>query len=138
MIKTDPCGDVSCGQRYVDRGNKAPPPDFDQNDLTQDNAWHDLDLSAIVPAAGANHLVYIQLYVIALDPASLLTFRQTGNAGEFVNENASKTSVPVALKRGYKTIQVVLDATRKIEYKSLAEPYDFTTIQMTVRGWWIG
>lgn len=103
---------------YVDRGDPAAP-DFGNGDFTKDSNWHELDLSAIVPAAGANKLVYITATVTG----DTIEFRKPGNS------NAVNTLYINAVESGW----VQMDADRKIEYKVV--PAAGTIAGFAVRGW---
>lgn len=104
--------------KYVDRGDPAEV-DFTQADLTLDDAWHELDLSAIVPAAGANHLVHLKALATIT-----IAFREVGNINT-INVTPEATGM-------HADSWVMLDANRKIEYMTSAGMIG----TLTVRGWW--
>lgn len=112
---------------YIDRGDPAAP-DFVLGNLTVDNAWHDLDLSGIVPAAGANMKVYLRLDLYASEKKKMF-LRHKGHANEI---NMALAQVTTAYHKD-DTYYVVLDANRKIEYK--LEVTMWGVVDITVRGW---
>lgn len=95
--------------KYADRGDPAVP-DFTEADLIMDGAWHELDLSGIVAAAGANHLVHIRSWEDVMP-----NIREVGNVND-LNIGAE---------------WVMMNADRKIEYKNFGG--NFT--KLVVRGW---
>jgi len=118
--------------KYVDRGNKAPPPDFLPEDFIADGGWHDLDLSAIVPAAGANHLVYIKARGNSSNPGPqpYFNFRQAGNTQDI---NTAEAWSEVAGKSRDTSTWVMMSVDRKIQYRTFAYVTEQT---ITVRGYW--
>ncbi len=114
--------------KYVDRGDPAVP-DFTELTLTLDGAPHDLDLSGIVAALGALHLVHFR---VELHPTEdvILRFREKGNVNW---ENKVEIAALVSAVGMQKNdCWVMMDANRIIEYVgSMAAG----TIKLTVRGW---
>ncbi|MCK5616901.1 hypothetical protein KAR91_84345 [Candidatus Pacearchaeota archaeon] len=113
---------------FVDRGDPAAA-DFAIGDLTKDGAYHDLDLSGIVPAGAKS----VSLSVIGVNAFvnKFASFRTDGNANEF---NISLLAVTVALVLNAGDIVVPVTGTHIIEYNLTAGGWVFFAI--TVKGWW--
>jgi len=114
---------------YHDIGDSAAA-DFDEGDLTTDNTWNDLDLSGIVGTG----VKLVHLYVTVSDGAagSVLGFRQNGNANAW---NAGFVRTQVADVYMDADIFVLTDEDGVIEYRG--SDLAFTTIDITVRGWYL-
>lgn len=113
---------------YVDRGDPAAY-DLEQGAMTMDNAWHDWDLSSIVPAgATAVNLVGLVQYTAA---GNALFFRRNGNTNQVAMPGIFSQ---VANVSNYSSIIVACDASRIIEYKATVS---FTAISLVIIGWWI-
>ena len=112
---------------YHDIGDPAAAH-FDEEDLTTDATWNDLDLSSIV----GKGIKLVHLYVAISDGAagSVLGFRQNGNVNAW---NAGFVRTQVADVYMDADIFVLTDASGIIEY--YGSDLDFTTIDITVRGW---
>ena len=113
---------------YVDRGDPAAL-DFVIGDFTKDAAWHDLNLSAIIPATAAAVLINIDYDNNAANQH--ITLRKKGNSNNF---NHFKVHTRVAAQNDHALAIVSPDANRVIEY-SVANA-GWNTLGMTVRGWW--
>jgi len=113
---------------YVDRGDPASA-DFDQTDLTQDGAWHDLDLSSIVPVGVKVVSVNFQLSDTAA--GSYMIFRKNGNSNS-VTRTVIGTQVANVVT--YSDGIVACDSGRVIEY---LVSQAISSITITVKGWWI-
>lgn len=113
---------------FVDRGDPAVS-DWDQDDLTMNNAWHDLDLSAIVPAGA----IAVLLLVAFLDDTlnSYLEFRKKGNSNAM---NVGVVTATVINVSHQEDILVACDSNRVIEYHATE---DLLSVYITVRGWWL-
>jgi len=110
-------------------GSSGDPtaPHFTYADLTLDGAWHDLDLSSIVPA-GKN---FVQLHVYlsaALTPMKIAYFRPNGNVNT-VNVASVVANVGMV---AYADIIVPLDSARVIEYHVTSGD---VTLEIVVGGW---
>lgn len=114
---------------YVDRGDPAAY-DFTQATLTQDNAWHDLDLSAIVPAG--TRAVNLNLRGRHSSTGKELLFRANGNVNY---HNASGLRTVVGSLYLYNEITIALDSNRIIEYKAMSP--NWTNISISVKGWYL-
>lgn len=114
---------------YFDRGDVG---DFDWEigDFTKDWAWHDLDLSSIIPE-GTRQVKFSVLILTGLTNRSF-QIREKGNVG-VVNRSAVWSS---AASKYIETQHFVTpDAGRKVQYRVTA---GFTgTLSVTVTGWWL-
>jgi len=113
---------------FVDRGDPASY-DYAKEDLTIDGAWHDLNLSSIVPA-GAK-AVFIIGHVEGADVDWAIMFRKKGNTNE-VNHGGMET-IRANVERHRSSI-VAMDSNRVIQYKADNEAW--TTLSLAVRAWW--
>jgi len=130
VLKTNGSGTVSwqsCGYEY--RGEPGGF-DFDQGDLTTDEAWHDLDLSSIIPAG----TVAVDLVVSVTDETAgnVIYFRKNGLAS---NYTSPKIRTQVANIQITDNILVPVDSNGKIEY--LTTNTTWTEIKIVVSGWFI-
>lgn len=115
-------------EMYVDRGDPAAY-DYAKEDLDLDGAWHDLDLSSIVPA-GAK-AVFIIGHVEGNGIDWTIMFRKKGNTNE-VNHGGMET-IRANVERHRSSI-VALNTNRVIQYK--ADNQAWATLDLAVRGWW--
>lgn len=112
-------------ERLVDKA------DFDKDDFTCDDNWHNdgLDLSPIVPVG----VILVKLGVYVKDDAANkgLSLRR-----DAVNvENKLNTTCFVANVGVHKVEDISIDADRKLDYS--ASNVVFTNINLTVLGWWM-
>ena len=114
--------------RTADRGDAAAA-DFTEATLTADNAFHDLDLSAIIPAGTPAVLLAVEY--TSTSASQSIVFRKKGNT-HAINEGELTTQV--ATKKVAADILVACDANRKIQYL-ITDPVPPTAINITVRGW---
>ncbi len=114
---------------FVDRGDVGAW-DFTHADLTKDNYWHDLDLSAIVPAGTTAVQLRVQIKDDSI--ARAIIFRKKGHTGFW---NIARLRIQVANVEIEGDIMVPLDNDRKINY--LATGAVWTLIGISVRGWWL-
>lgn len=114
---------------YVDRGDPVNYDFFTVN-FTRDGAWHELDLSAIVPAGPS--AVLIRFYAL---PAIILAVIQLRERGD-VNTRAiaALRATVVAVWQDGQLI-VRLDNTRIIEYQIPAGVW--FVVNAVVNGWWL-
>ncbi len=112
---------------HVDRGDPAGY-DFALSSFTKDGAWHDLDVSAIVPAGALSCRFSIDVQANAATIPFL--FRKKGNSNTY-NVEGSYTIGANALSRH--TIEVPLDANRVFQYYFGAATW--ATINMIITGW---
>jgi len=102
--------------------------DFTEVDFTKDNAWHDLDLSAIVPAGATWVLLKINLETTAAEKKFEL--RKKGNTSIY---NTLAIWTPFANVRIGGVFLIPCDTNRVIEY--YANPATWSTIFVNVNGW---
>jgi len=115
------------GTTLVDRGDPSSA-DWAIGDLTADNAWHDLDLSSIVPA-GAGHVLLRVEGDVAQQQEVL--FRENGNSNAY---NVSGLKFYGESRTHRDDCIVAVDSSRTIEYKISAA---LNYLNITVGGWWI-
>lgn len=100
------------------------------NPLTTDGAWHDLDLSALVPAGAAVVIVYSVSDNLV---AKSVGFRKNGN----VNTPGTiriRTEIADDYEVGG-TPPIVCDSDSKIEF--WASDTTWTVIDLVIIGWWV-
>ena len=114
---------------FQDRGDPANN-DFDENDLTTDGTWNDLDLSSIVSAGAKVVLLSVQISDDAV--SSKLSFRKNGNSN-VANISIIRTQVANVVRST--DLVVPCDSNRVIEYNG--DNLAFAAILITVKGWWI-
>ncbi len=118
---------LNTGDIFTDRGNVASA-DFSAGDLTKDGAWHDLDLSGIIPAG--TKLVMLRVQIIALATVGVMKVKTKGNAQDVNVDIASMET------NGFPentTLLVVPDADGIVEYWMTNVTY--ITVLVTVAGW---
>lgn len=113
---------------YVDRGDPTSA-DFAKEDLPVRNAWHDLDLSSIVPKTARAVLLYVTIKIGAAN--RVIRFRKNGNAQGIV---ISGVRTQVADVYNTNDMIVACDTDGIIEY--WIEDVAWTIISVTVKGWW--
>lgn len=114
---------------YIDRGDPAID-DFTFPDFTVDNAWHDLDLSAIVPE-GAK-AVQFHAEVRAPIIGDTFALRKNGNVNA---ANINLLVIQVGDVVIAQNLASALDTNRFIEYRVI-NPLTQVII-LTVKGWWL-
>ena len=116
------------GEVYTDRGDPSAA-DYTQTTLTADGTYHDLDLSAIVPAGATRVRLYGQ---ITDDVAGrYIVFRKNGHSNSY---NLLACQANVANLSEYFQGEVECDTNRVIEYQITNTT--ITSIGLTVIGWW--
>ena len=113
---------------FVDRGDPAAV-DFALTDLTTDAAWQNLSLVGIAPSTARAVLLEVDIEGSHTDEE--ITFRKDGNTNE-INHTGAVTKANN--KDQHKTCIVGIESNGIIEYK--ATDTTWTTINITVRGWW--
>jgi len=115
-------------EMYVDRGDTAAY-DYVKEDLTIDGAWHDLDLSSIVPAGAKAILLKTSLQ--SANPGDAIRYRKKGNTNEInvcgceaLRANVLRTRLGITS----------IDTNRVIEYN--ADDIAWTALDIVIRGWW--
>ena len=114
---------------YFNRGDNTPN-DFAIGDLTLDGAWHDLDLSAIVPENAKCVDIKVNIRNDFVDRR--FDIRENGNVNT-VNLLSLWTQVAGIRLGGLFPIN--LDANRVVEYRAPAAGW--TLIFLNVNGWWL-
>lgn len=114
---------------FIDRGDPAVV-DFDKDDLTQNNAWHDLDLSGIIPSNATAVLLTIEIDSVFTQKK--LWIRKNGNANT-INKSQILTAVANGNRGADFTVPVGTDGI--IEYLTSVPPW--TRLDITVKGWWL-
>lgn len=113
---------------FVDRGDPATY-DWAKEDLILDGAWHDLDLTSIIPA-GAK-AAFIVGHVKGAGAEWGIIFRKKGNTNE-TNHGGMQT-LRANITRHRSSI-VAMDSNRVIQYKADNEAW--TDLDLAVRAWW--
>lgn len=122
-----PAGDSGArGTAFVDRGDPAAV-DWDEGDLTADGAWHDLDLSGVVPPGAALVLLRVRLEATVQS----LHFRKNGNSNE-VNVTGEETGGGASIM--HQDLLVAPDSNAVIEYMLSGA---VTSVDIVIGGWWI-
>lgn len=114
---------------FTDRGDPGAS-DWLLGDLIEDNAYHDLDLSAIVPAGAKAVLLFTWYKATAV--AKAIYFKTKGNV------NAIAVSANRTVAAGLHHLQdhvVACDENRVIEYKMNSPESDY--VDIVVKGWWM-
>lgn len=112
---------------FVDRGDPAAV-DWDQAVLTQDNAWHDLDCSSIVPV-GAKGIVFA-LRVRNNLVNKLFSLRKNGNVNSV---NISTLATEISNVWNGDDPVCPCDNNRFVEYRTTAG--GIWLITLSVKGW---
>lgn len=112
---------------YIRRGDPAA---WDKTiaDFTRNGAWHDWDLSAIVPANAKGVILITRVSATVVNNS--LQFRQNGNANAIVR---SRNQTQVANVPLWDNPTVNLDANRIIEYNATAG--NWTNLDAAVCAW---
>lgn len=113
---------------YYDRGDPAAY-DYAKEDLQLDGAWHNLDLSDIVPVCVK--AIFIIGHVEGNGIDWKIMFRKKGNVNE-INHGGMET-IRANVERHRSSI-VACDTNRVIQYK--ADNQAWTTLNLGIRGWW--
>jgi len=120
--------DIGKAPVFVDRGDPAAY-DYAKEDLTIDGAWHDMDLSAIVPAKAKAVFIIGHLEGNAVDWH--IRFRKNGNVNEVVHGGMETLRANVERHR---SSIVALDDDRIIEYN--VDNQAWATLDLAIKGWW--
>ena len=116
------------GMIFVDRGDPAGS-DWTQAGLTMDNAWHDLDMSGVVPAG--TKAVLVRICTKSAGVGDYLQIRKKGNANAL---NVITCKTIVAAVQQWVDGTVFCNGDRKVQYLASVA---FTNILITIGGWWI-
>lgn len=111
--------------------HRGDPADFDFTTLNfiTDGAWHELDLSSIVPENAKGVSLALRIRASTIDRAA--SFRIAGQAQPY---NSSRATTQVANQVYTSDINVAVDTDRKIEYNFANITWHLITL--TVKGWW--
>jgi len=115
------------GTSLIDRGDPAAN-DKTLSDFTTDNAYHDLNLSSIVPA-GATWIL-LKVVVMSSTIPAYIRFRKKGNSNSI--NVAVADCIQANLSHPYQFL-CPCDADRVIEY--YASNSTWSSIQLSVSGW---
>lgn len=113
---------------FVDRGDPASY-DFVKTDFTIDGAWHDLDLSLIVPKIARAVLLIGHVEGNGVDWT--MQFKKYAQTND-INHGGMET-LRANVERCRMMI-VAMDKNQKVQYK--ADNENWTTLDLAVRGWW--
>ena len=117
------------GMTFVDRGDNNTW-DFMLENLTINDEYHDLDLSAIVPAGAV--AVVIRVFLLGT-AGQRIAFRKKGNVQEYNSSISRLQSAGIEFEN---EVLVFLDSNRIIEYVGHSAE-GFTNINFSVRGWFL-
>jgi len=120
----------SVEHKYVNAGDVVG---FDKtlNDFTRDSGWHELDLSAIVPAGTVLVHCRVRLYA---DASKMVTeWKEWGNAQ---NKNVARVFAHAGSGDWGRSFWVACDTDRSIAY--MIQTGSWTNIDFVVRGWILG
>lgn len=120
-------------ERTVDRGDPAAN-DWTKATLAIDNAWHDLDLSGILPRAAAGKFVMFRLVINNTVLGEEVYIREKGNA-QFFNTLYARSAV-TAERLIYDAL-VKCDADRQVEYL-VTDTGVWNMCNILIRGWYEG
>lgn len=115
---------------FTDRGDPGQY-DFTLTDFAMDNAWHDLDLSGIIPSIARAILVDVDITFVGQGIA--LKFRKNGNTQDFNHQSIDSFLANV---ERHKQLILIPDANGVIEYNGVLAIW--AGCGFTVCGWWTG
>lgn len=105
--------------------------DFTQNDFTKDDAYHDLDLSGIVPAGAV--AVYLWGSFKSDTGGTEINLCQQGHTGAYLKVMRHQPVADIAQE--FDCI-IPIGPDRKIQYRCESAP-SYTNMNMSVVAWWI-
>jgi hypothetical protein len=119
---------------FADRGD---PVAYDKlkADLSFDAAWHNWDLSAIVPSGAKSVLLGVVVQIAAGAGSTCISFRKDGNANAVNVASCGGTGDPVSVEERRDDVVVALSAARVIEYYCHAAAANYDYVGIVVRGW---
>ena len=112
---------------FVDRGDPSGY-DFTAVDFTLDAAWHDLDLSGVVPAKAK--AVVIRLVAKNAAAQKNVSFKKRGNTNDY---NIFRLYTQVADGSIENQFITPIDVNRFIEYQASAGAW--TVLSLVISGW---
>jgi len=115
--------------RFVDRGY-ASSRDFELADFIRDENFHELDLSAIIPATAKG--IYIALAMSADTAGKRGTFSPSGNAFDY---NYERRMTQVAAQMIHTGLTLPIRTPQKIWYRF--DIANWSIINFTTLGWWL-
>lgn len=115
-------------QMYVDRGDPAAY-DFAKEALVIDGAWHDLDLSTIVPKTA--RAVLLKTRLKSANPGDRVRYRRDGNTNEINTCSCEALRANITQRR---MSVVAITSAQVIEYN--ADDIAWAELDISVRGWW--
>lgn len=127
----DASGLTGVGTVLVDRGDNAAA-DLGHATMTIDSAWHDWDMSSVVPAGAI--AVELTCQAVHGTVGKVLSFRKNGNTND---KNVLEYKILVGGATHQWAGMVFCDANRVIEYYAVAGNGGFSNIEINIRGWWI-
>ncbi len=116
-------------EMFIARGLRGDY-DFVTAAFTADGAYHDLDLSSIIPANTKAILALVQIY--DTDVGSWIRFKKKGAGYDMC---LSEVSVYNADVDTFEDLIIIPDASQVIEYKVVATGLDY--IGFLIKGWWL-
>lgn len=124
-------GEITTGYGfYHDRGDPSSV-DFTSATITMDAAWHDMDLSSIIPDGVKTILMRVLMYTSSGNQMALY-FRKNGNTN---SNNKASIITPGASKYVTQDLIVSVDSSRIVEYYCTNDGVE-RIIEITVCGWW--
>ena len=114
---------------YIDRGQTSGP-DFTEATLTIDNAWHELDLSGIVPDGASAVVLRCGFHSDIVN----WVFRLRKHGTTMTQVTSVGTQQVAGIKMAH-TPTIGISTDRKIDYRFVAAANLALTI--TVRGWFL-
>jgi hypothetical protein len=118
------------GEGWQERSS-ASAVDYAIGDLEKNSAWHDLDLSSIVPAGAKAVRIFVQIK--ATEANDEFKIRKNGRSDEYIIDGL-RTQAASVEKWG--TLEIACDTSRVIEYWATNVEL-WTTINLTVVGWYL-
>lgn len=113
---------------FVDRGDPAAY-DWAKTDLTTDGAWHDLDISSIVPKSAKAILIIGHLVGNGVDWT--IRFKKYGQTND-INLGCMETIRAMVDRR--RMMICAVDSNQKVQYK--IDNKAWSTLELAIRGWW--
>lgn len=104
--------------------------DFNKDNLTEDGTWYSLDLSSIVPKGAT-----MVRFRIDLEDNAAGSFIQFKKNGQTNSKNSQILYTQVADIMNSADFVIECDEDQKVEYAATSTV--FTTINISIRGWWI-
>ncbi|GAI52661.1 unnamed protein product, partial [marine sediment metagenome] len=120
--------DIGKAPVFVDRGDPFAV-DFNTGDFTTDDAWHDLDLSGIVPEGAKAILFYLHIAGDVVDSRAIFKTK-----GKLWDRTSGQAVVQVSNMDLIGDYVVAVGADRKLQYK--IANITWLVIFFTVKGWW--